>query len=260
MSVIVGVSAKGAPGVSLGVWGLMHCWPRPAVGLEADVSGGSWAVRHGLTCDPGLSDLAATTGPVTDEAISRASLDLNVDGGVARRVVCAPPEGVQVRRALEWLSDRFEAWPDEIDLLADVGRLDIAHGHPLLARADAVVVWTATTPVALSATASILSALGLRIRAGVPVRIVTVGSTPYGPMDAVEALAELAGPRLDVGLGAAVPADARLAGVLEAGGRRAGKVCVSWFGRLAADLAAATAHRSTAPGAVSLGGAVRGAA
>ena len=70
MAVIVIGSAKGSPGVSLAAWGLVHCWPRPIVGIELDESGGTWAYRHGLTCEPGLASLAATQQPL--DQIGRA--------------------------------------------------------------------------------------------------------------------------------------------------------------------------------------------
>ena len=78
------MSAKGAPGVSLGVWSMLSCWPRPVIGLEADTSGGSWALSHGLSWDPGLSDLAAEQSPVTPETIGRCSISLTS----SIRVVC----------------------------------------------------------------------------------------------------------------------------------------------------------------------------
>lgn len=240
MSVVLGLSAKGAPGVSLGMWGLWRCWPRAVLGLEADPAGGSWALSFGLTSDPGLMDLAAEQGPIGAEVLDRCSIEI----GEERRVMCAPRDSVQVRRALGWLGDRLAAWPEDLDVLVDGGRLDAERGHPVLARADAIVVWTLTTPAALGATAALLAGLDRSVRSDVLVRIVTVGASPYKPGEAVEALDELAGPRLSVGLGAALPDDRRLAGIVADGGRRSARLCSAWFGLLAAELAAATAHRS----------------
>ena len=241
MSVIVGMSAKGSPGVSLGVWGLLHCWTREAVGLEADLSGGSWALTHGGTCDPGLSDLAAEQGPITEDAVARCSTEI----GVGKRLVCAPREPVHVRRALEWLSDRLAGWPEDLDVVADVGRVDPTIGHPLLQRADAVIVWTHTTPVGLGSAAALIEGLDRVTRTDVLVRVVTVGESPYTPTESVEALRDFSGPRLTVQLGAALPNDPRLAQLLAGGGRKAGRVCSSWFGPLATELATSTAYRST---------------
>ena len=236
MSVIVGVSAKGAPGVSLGIWSMLSCWPRPIIGLEADTSGGSWALTHGLSWDPGLSDLAAEQSPITPETIGRCSISLTP----WIRVVCAPKEPVLVRRGLAWLDDRLSAWPEDLDVLVDAGRCD--GSHPMLVRADAVVVWCRTDPQGLGATAALLGSLEV-VRPGVTVRIVTVGDDPYSPSDSVEALVELAGLRLAVRHGAAVPFDPRLAAVVAAGGRKSARLAQTWFGSMAAEVAASTAHR-----------------
>ena len=237
VSVIVGVSAKGAPGVSLGIWSMLSCWPRPIVGLEADMSGGSWALTYGLSWDPGLSDLAAEQSPITPETIGRCSISLTP----SIRVVCAPKEPVLVRRSLDWLDDRLAAWPEDLDVLVDAGRCD--GSHPMLARADAVVVWCRTDPQGLGATAALLGSLERVVRPGVSVRIVTVGDNPSSPSESVEALPELPGRRLAVCHGSAVPFDPRLANTLASGGRKSARLADAWFGPMVAEVAASTAHR-----------------
>ena len=239
---IVGMSAKGAPGVSLGVWSMLPCWPRPIIGLEADPSGGSWALTHGLSWDPGLSDLAAEQTAITGETIGRCSISLTS----SIRAVCAPKEPVLVRRSLDWLDDRLGAWPEHVDVLVDAGRCD--GSHPMLARADAVVVWCRTDPQGLGSTAALLGSLERVVRPGVTVRVVTVGDTPYSPSESVDALAELAGPGLTVRHGAAVPFDSRLAAVIAGGGRKSARLAASWFGLMAAEIAASTAHRPATSG------------
>jgi hypothetical protein len=250
MSVVLCVSAKGSPGVSLATWGLTHCWPREVVGLEVDPAGGSWPLTFGLTSDPGLMDLAAEQGSITDSAIDRCSTAISKRA----RVVCAPRESVLTRRALEWMGDRLAAWPDTIDVIADGGRLDVSAGHPLLARADVLVVCTHTTPASIGSTAQLIAGLDRSVRTDVLIRIATVASGPYAPNEVVDALAELAGPRVNVALGAALPFDRRLTETLTGGGKKASKVCSSWFGDLAMSLAAATAHRSIEPQPLSLVG------
>jgi hypothetical protein len=230
--------------VSLTAWGLTHCWPRSVTGAEVDVSGGSWALTHGLTSDPGLMDLAAEQGVITDAAVDRCSIPI----GPGRRLVCAPREPLLVRRALEWMEDRLSVWPDGLDLIADAGRLDPSTSHPLVGRADAIVVCTHTTAAALGSTAELLASLDRQIRAGAIVRVVTVGAVPYGPTEAMEAFSAFANPRLDLRLGAALPFDPRLASMLVQGGRKASKICSAWFAPLAAELATATAHRSSTVG------------
>ena len=113
---------------------MLSRWPRPIIGLEADPSGGSWALTHGLSWDSGLSDLAAEQSLVTAETIGRCSISLSS----SIWVVCAPKEPVLVRRGLDWLDDRLSAWPEDLDVLVDAGRSD--GSHPMLSRADSVVV------------------------------------------------------------------------------------------------------------------------
>jgi hypothetical protein len=252
MSVVLTVSAKGSPGASLTTMGVTHCWPREVLGLEVDPAGGSWPLTFGLTSDPGLMDFAAEQGSITDAAIDRCSTRISDRA----RVICAPRESLLTRRALEWMGNRLEAWPDTIDVVADGGRLDASAGHPLLSRADALLVCTHTTPAAIGSTAQLITSLDRSVRSDVLIRIVTVASGPYSPSEVVDALAELAGPRVNIALGAALPFDRRLAETLANGGKRAGKVCGSWFGELATSLAAATAHRSVTSSSLSMVGGV----
>jgi hypothetical protein len=237
MSVVVGLSAKGAPGVSLGVWSMLGCWPRPVIGLEADRSGGSWALTHGLSWDPGLSDLAAEQSAITADVINRCSIGLTSN----IRVICAPKEPSVVRHCLDWLGDRLAAWPEHLDVLVDAGRCDGT--HPMLEGADSIVVWCRTDPQGLGATAALLGSLERVVRLGVVVRIVTVGHEPYSSKESVEALADLAGPRLTVVSGAALPFDPRLANIVSGGGRKSARLIDSWFGPMTAEIAASTAHR-----------------
>ena len=238
---VLGFAAKGAPGVSLGIWSMLPCWPRPIIGAEADPSGGSWALTHGLSWDPGLSDLAAEQAVITDEMIERCSIRV----AASIRVVCAPKEPVLVRRSLDWFDGRLAAWPEDLDVLVDAGRFN--GSHPMLGRADAIVVWCRTDPQGLGATAALLGSLERDVRPGVVVRIVTVGDRPYTSAESVEALADLAGPRLTVRFGAALPFDPRLADVLASGGRKAGRLSAAWFGAMTGEIAASTAHRPSSP-------------
>jgi hypothetical protein len=140
MAVIAIASAKGSPGVSLAAHGLVHCWPRPVVGMELDESGGTWAYRHGLTCEPGLASLAATQQPL-DLALAIAhGYRINE----SKALVCAPKEGTIVRAAVGWLGERILAWPDTGDLVLDIGRLHSGEMPQSVAlrRADIVILMT----------------------------------------------------------------------------------------------------------------------
>lgn len=118
MSLTVLCSVKGSPGVSTLTHEVVRNFPRPAVGVEFDVSGGVWALRHGYGHDPGLLSWASERGSVQwDGIVPHAYACGN------SMVVCSPSDGVQVRGALQALEGRFRGWPDEIDGIVDVGRL-----------------------------------------------------------------------------------------------------------------------------------------
>jgi hypothetical protein len=241
MAVITVVSAKGSPGVSLAVWGLLHMWPRPIVGTELDDSGGTWAYRHGLTCEPGLASLAATQETLDLRRTSAHGCPV----GESKTLVCAPKEGTIVRAAVGWLAERLLAWPETDDLMVDIGRVrpgDMKHS-PALRRADVVVLVTGTRADELASSASVVTELAAAIRPTTQVQLLFVTSGPYSAEEAADALNGLVKRRL-FRIAGTVPFDPKAAGELSDGGRRASKVLVRWYGPIAAELAAATAHRT----------------
>ena len=241
MAVVVGMAAKGSPGVSLGMWGLFHCWPRPVIGVEADVSGGTWALRHGLTCEPGLASLAASQGPLNLETAREHAVRLEE----YRHVVCAPREGLIVSSALTWMRDRILAWPSTGDLLVDAGRVNptgIRDCAPL-ARADAVLMFVRPWPEELGPAAHLLTETAKVLRPATTVHLVLVGTAPYTAAETLEALHELTDGRLNLRAGAVLPDDPAAAGQLRTGGKKAAKIAGRWYGPLAGELAAATAQR-----------------
>ena len=241
MAAVVGMSGKGAPGVSLGMWCLFHCWPHPVVGVEADVSGGVWALRHGLTCEPGLASLAASRVPLNLETAREHAVRLGED----RHVVCAPREGVIVSSALTWMRDRLLAWPTTGDLLVDVGRVTptaIADCSPL-ARADAVVMFMRPWPEDLGPAAHVLAETAKVLRPATTVHLVIIGTAPYSGPETLEALHDLTEGRVNLRVGAVLPDDPAAAMQLRTGGKKAAKIAARWYGPLARELAAATAHR-----------------
>lgn len=242
MTVIVGLSAKGSPGVSLGMWGLVQCWPRPVIGMETDTAGGTWALRHGLTSEPGLASLAAAQGSLDGDLVRAHSIAV----GEERFVVCAPIEGTVVRAAMGWLGDRLLAWPSDGDLLIDAGRVasTTVRESAVLKRADTVLAFTRPCAEELGPLAHLLSELGPVLRESATVVLVLIGSGPYGATETLEAVRELTGHRLAIGIGAVLPDDPGSAAQIRDGGRRAAKVASRWFGPLANELAAASAHRA----------------
>jgi MinD-like ATPase involved in chromosome partitioning or flagellar assembly len=209
------------------------CWPRPAVVVEADPSGGALAVRYSLGRTPGLADLAAavdTHAPVSALWSSAQSLP----GGL--RVVAAPESGEVTVGILDDVADRLARWlgrHEDLDVIIDCGRsIPGSPTAPLMAAADAVLVVARPTADHLYPTAHRVHALATRAGADT-VGVVLVGD---GPHAAGEVAAQL---KVDV-LGV-VADDPRTAGAFAGGGagrssRRA--PLVRSVSVLAADLAA----------------------
>ncbi len=241
MTVIAGVSVKGAPGVSLGMWGLLHCWPRPVIGMEVDPSGGTWALRHDLTCEPGLASLAATQGPLTFELTAQHAMTLSEH----RYAVCAPREETIVSAAMGWLGDRLLAWSTDADLLIDAGRISsqTLSTNAAVKRADTVLLFARPCPEELGPVSHVLAELANVMQATATVKLVLIGSAPYSPDETVEALIRLTENRIALSIGAVLADDPNAAVEVRTGSKRANKIVNRWFGSLAIELAAASAHR-----------------
>jgi hypothetical protein len=241
MAVITFVSAKASPGVSLASSWLTRMWPRPIAGIELDESGGTWAYRHGLTCEPGLVSLAATQDALNLHHVSAHGCLI----GDSKALVCAPKEGATVRAAIGWLTERLLAWPDSGDLVVDLGRLRSGEMQQsaALRRADVVVLVSGTRAEELASSASVVTELAASIRPTTRVHLLFVASGPYSAEEAADALNGLVKRRL-FRIAGFVPFDPKAAAELGSNGRGAAKVAARWFGPIAKELAAATAHRN----------------
>ncbi len=178
MGLIGVVSAKGAPGVSTVAMELVRRWPNEVLGVELDVSGGSWALRHELSWDPGLVSFAATPGPLSiDSALAHGAR-----AGRHGVVICASPYGDQVRASLGLLNERLVAWPDDLDAVFDVGRYDPAV-LSLLARCSLCLVVTRGRAEDVGPLQRLADTLR---RAHVHACVVLVGSDAYSVLDVAE--------------------------------------------------------------------------
>ena len=175
MGLIAVVSAKGSPGVSTLAMELVRRHPRDVVGVELDPSGGSWALRHDLSWDPGLVSLAATPAPMTVEAALEHGQRVG-RGGVA---ICASPFADQVRASLELVEQRLVSWSDSLDGVLDVGRFDPCV-LGVLRRCMVTLVVTRTRVEDVGQLQRLAETLRL---AGVDARMVAVGSEQYSPRD-----------------------------------------------------------------------------
>lgn len=241
MTVIGGLSAKGSPGVSLAMWTIAHLWPRPAIAMEADDAGGTWALRHGLTTEPGLASLASTQDALSHQRATEHGHEI----GGERFAVCAPRESTIVGASLTWLSDRLRAWPSRDDLFLDLGRVRATtlRDNASIYRADTLLVFARPTAEDLGPLAHLLSQMGDVAATTTDFQLVTIGSAPYSPQSAVDALRELSGVHR-LRLGTALPDDATSASAIAQGGRKGTKIAQRWFGPLVNELAAASAGRT----------------
>ncbi|MFB9378861.1 hypothetical protein ACFFKU_00105 [Kineococcus gynurae] len=146
MAVVAFCSATGAPGVSTVATLTAALWPRPAVVLDADPSGGDVALRLGSRSggeDSGMLRLLTAARHGLDAADVLAETR-TLDGGLPVISGLGRPEQAEAART-SWtvLAGAVRAAGTATDLMVDTGRLgspSSAPTAPLLAVADLVVV------------------------------------------------------------------------------------------------------------------------
>jgi len=204
MCLLAVAAAKAAPGVTTTAVALAAVWPsgRQALVAECDPAGGDLAARFGLPVEPGLVTVAAARRLAAGAIVEHTQ---PLPGGV--RVLVGPAGAEQAAAALGLLPPGllagFDALP-EVDVLADLGRLDPTSPALRVAGAARLVVLVARPTLAeLQHLAHRIIALrGTVGRLGV----VLAGAGPYPPGEVAAALGvEVLG---------TLPADARGAGVL----------------------------------------------
>lgn len=181
MALICVTSAHGAPGATMLSLLAAGCWPRAAVVVEADPSGGVLAVRYGLGRTPGLADLVAAVDTHAPASALWNSAQL-LPGGL--RVVPAPESGEVTVGILDDAAGPLAGWLrrlEEVDVIVDCGR-----SHPgspavaLMSGADVVLVVARATADQLYPSAH--RAHALATQPGCPqLRLVLVGNGPYRP-------------------------------------------------------------------------------
>jgi hypothetical protein len=151
MAVLAFASAKGAPGVTTSVLALAFAWHRPALVVEADMSGSSSILagylRGGTDHSRGLVGLsiAARQHGWTDQVLWDQCLRLGEERYLLPGVA-DPAQAAALTTgwsALATVLAGLEA--AGVDVLVDAGRLGTAYAPmPLLRTADAVVLVTGT--------------------------------------------------------------------------------------------------------------------
>ncbi len=159
MAVIALASASGSPGVTTTALGLALLWPRPALLVEADPTGGSGLLagyfRGTREYAGGLIELALTSSSIHD---GLAEVSQRIEGTDVSFVA-----GTRSHTQAPALRDLWQPLSEELanlestgqDVIIDAGRLGLVGSpEPLLANADLTAVVTRTTLPALSAVRS----------------------------------------------------------------------------------------------------------
>ena len=189
MSLVALGSVKGSPGVTTAVAALATRWPegRRLLVAETDPAGGDLASRLGLAAVPGLVTLAAEgRRDLTPELVWQQAQPL--PGSTSSSVLTAPVSAEQASAALSALGQRLGrllAGLDDVDVLADCGRLDPGSPAMALVRAADLVVLVARPSI------SQLQHLSARVQAlvtGTPVVLLLIGDRPYGVVEAGRAV------------------------------------------------------------------------
>ena len=152
MALIVLCSAKGSPGVTTTALALAYAWPLTGddrvVMVEADPVGGDVAsgfLRGTVGPDVGVAALAAARNQPFDIALMSEGLALDETG---RRLVLPGLSGLVQGPRLDGLWStlaELTSTSRDIHVIADLGRLVPGPPHPLVVRADAVVLVTTSS-------------------------------------------------------------------------------------------------------------------
>jgi hypothetical protein len=204
MSLLTLLAGKGTPGVTTSALALAAVWPRHCVLVEADPAGGDLPYRlrradgNPLALDRGVVSLATAARAAADPRIlDQHTQDLA--GGLP--VLIGPTSSLQA-------SGLEASWPrlaallsgtDDVDVLADVGRLSASTPTPLLTVADLVVLTCRADVASVAHTRAALRQLN-RTHSLTPVVMVIGGSRavaqvrealrPLGEVDVVGPLAD----------------------------------------------------------------------
>lgn len=182
MAIIAVASASGSPGVSTLCVGLAMTWPRPAILVEADPTGGAGVLAgyfRGQQDAAGLVELvmahrqgslaAALPGMLIPLGESQAGVLVGVKAH--EQSVGLPLLWSDLAVELRDLGHRMGQ-----DAIVDVGRLGLdGAAHPLVAAADVVLLLVGNTLPGLAALRSWAASLAADANAGRSVRVVTTG-------------------------------------------------------------------------------------
>ncbi|MEV6922964.1 ParA family protein [Dactylosporangium sp. NPDC051485] len=200
MALLAVCSAKGSPGATTTALALALTWPRRVLLAECDPAGGDLAagfLREVALDGRGLDRLTSTLArrPLTDGMLWNELVDLAPAGDAARTKLLLPgladpaqaatwAEPQRRGQAAGWdqlaaLFPTLRDGADEYDVLADCGRLVVAHpATPLVTRADLVLL--VLRPTLISARAASIALQHLHQPGRPPVGLITIGDGSYG--------------------------------------------------------------------------------
>jgi hypothetical protein len=160
---------------------LAAAWPAggEVVVVEADPFGGVLVARFGLADSPGVVTLAASAARTGITADTLRSHVQRLPGGLGVLVgMATPDQGPRVLHDLAGPLAGLAAGPGgQVDAIVDAGRVPPAGTAGVLAGCDLVLVVTRPVLEQLRLAAH----LAHRLAGPVPVSLLLVGETPYGP-------------------------------------------------------------------------------
>ena len=158
MAIVCLTSASGSPGVTTTAVGMAFCWPRPALLVEADPTGGSGVLagflRGTTPYDAGLIELALSplsTADALRDVVRPLSPNVSLVAGIRSHAQAPALRDVwdPLLAALRDLDDNGQ------DVIVDAGRLGlVASPTPVLDAADVTLLVTRATLPSISAARS----------------------------------------------------------------------------------------------------------
>jgi hypothetical protein len=184
MAIITLVSAAGSPGVTTSALGLALAWPRRALLVEADPTGGSALLAgfwRGQRDHTGLLDLVmAHRAGVLAEAVPRIAVEVDDSE-------CSVLVGTKSHEQAHLLAGLWDPLLGVLrdlagqDVIVDAGRLGLdGSPRPLITYSDLTLLVTHSSLRALAAARSWAKALGTDVLPGHAVQLLLVGDgRPY---------------------------------------------------------------------------------
>jgi len=247
-------SAKGAPGVTSSGLVLAAGWPRPVVLVEADPSGGDLALRCRSTADgpiepaPNLLGLAATARSNTSGRMAELAQELACGVRLVQGVT-SPAQGRGLGALWPAIADLLAA--ADVDVIADLGRLDATAAHlPVATASDQLLLVCGASVDSVHHLRTLVSDLVDHRTVGVlasRIRPLLIGAARHGEADRRDVDELMAATQIPVAACAHLPLDhPALLGLEDGGGRGLSRSLLLRSARGLADQLAGTTEQAPA--------------